>query len=124
VSKENISLGRVAEDKAVEFLKSNGYKIIERNYKNKLGEIDIVAKDRDTVCFVEVKCRSSNRFGLAVEAVSGAKQRQISRAALVFLKSRNLLDAKARFDVVALEGAAGFDKINLIKSAFEWGGDF
>lgn len=121
-SKENKDFGTSAEEGAARFLRSQGYKIIQRNYRNKLGEIDIVAKDKDTICFVEVKCRRSDKFGLPCEAVSGLKQRKIARVAISFLKERQLLDAKARFDVVAMESFGGEKKINLIKNAFELSG--
>ena len=119
MSRDNLKLGILAEDKAEKFLSSRGYKILQRNYKTKLGEVDIIAQDKDTLCFIEVKSRSSDRFGSGLEAVSSLKQRQISKAALSFLKERNLLDKRARFDVVALDGSASEEKITLIKNAFE-----
>ena len=124
MSKDSLSLGIKAEEKAEAFLKNNGYKILERNYKTKLGEIDIIAKDKESLCFVEVKCRSSNRFGSGFEAVSGLKQRQISKTALGYLKENNLLDKKARFDVVSLDYSGSPGKIELIKDAFELGERF
>lgn len=119
MSKSNLESGIWAEDKAEEFLKRSGYKILQRNYKTKLGEVDIIARDLNTICFIEVKFRSSNRFGSALEAVSNLKQKQISKAALNFLKEKNLLNKKARFDVVALDSCDGQEKISLIKDAFE-----
>jgi putative endonuclease len=119
VSKESLNLGVQAEEKAEEFLKSNGYKIIQRNYKTRLGEIDIIAKDKDTLCFVEVKCRSSYRFGTGFEALNWRKQNQISKAALVYLKENKLLDKKARFDVVSIDNSGEAEKFGLVKSAFE-----
>lgn len=124
MSKDNLTLGFLAEDNAEKFLKSEGYKILERNYKTKLGEIDIIAKDKDTLCFIEVKCRSSDRFGSGFDAVTGLKQRQIAKAALSYLKENNLLDKKARFDVVALDYSGSPAKIELIKDAFELDGRF
>ena len=116
---ENLNLGILAEDKAEKFLKASGYKILYRNYRTKLGEVDIIAQDKDTFCFVEVKCRSSDKFGKGFEAVAGKKQSQISKAALSFLKENNLLDKNARFDVVSLDGYGPEEKITLIKNAFE-----
>ena len=124
MSKDNLNLGILAEDKAGEFLKDSGYKILRRNYKTKLGEIDIIARDKDTICFIEVKCRSSDRFGKGLEAVSGKKQGQLSKAALNFLKENNLLDKSARFDVVSLDSCGPEEKITLIKNAFELDGRF
>ena len=119
MSKQNLDLSKLGEDAAVDFLKTNGYKIITRNYKTKLGEVDIVARDRDTYCFIEVKTRRSDKFGLPQEAVSRFKQRQISKAALMFLKTNHLLDKKARFDVVSIIYSGYKPKIDLIKNAFE-----
>lgn len=119
MSKDSLDLGILSEEKATGFLKANGYKILGRNYKTRLGEIDIIAKDKDTICFVEVKSRSSDRYGFALEAVSRLKQKQISRVALTFLKEKSLLDKKARFDVVALDYSGAKEKISLIKDAFE-----
>jgi putative endonuclease len=119
VSDGHLSLGKSGEDIAVDFLKDNGYKIIARNYKIKLGEIDIIAEDKGTLCFVEVKTRSSDKFGLPVEAVKKAKQQQISRVALMYLKDKSLFDKKSRFDVVSIINSAETQKIDLIKDAFE-----
>jgi len=120
VAKEGLCLGRSGEELAADFLRKNGYKVLERNYKTKLGEIDIIACEKDTYVFIEVKTRNSDRFGLPSEAVSLRKQRQISKAALNFLKINDLLGRKARFDVVSvifLED--GRQKLDLIKNAFE-----
>lgn len=119
MAKQNLFLGKSGEKTAADFLKENGYKILSQNYKTKLGEVDIVAKDRDTFCFVEVKTRHSDKFGLPLEAVNSAKKRQVSKAALNFLKTNNLLDKKARFDVVSVVCADDKPKVDLIKNAFE-----
>ena len=119
MSKDNLNLGALAEDRAEKFLKASGYKILQRNYKTKLGEIDIIAKDKDTFCFVEVKCRLTDRFGTGFEAVTGKKQQQIAKAALSFLKEKKLLDKSARFDTVSLDSSGKEEKITLIKNAFE-----
>jgi putative endonuclease len=112
-------IGAKAEDAAVDFLKSKGYKILSRNFATKLGEVDIVARDADTYCFIEVKARSSDRFGLPQEAVSRSKQRQISKAALSYLKAKGLFDHKARFDVVSVIYSDDSPSFDLIKNAFE-----
>ena len=123
-SKQNIDLGISAEKAAAVFLKDKGYKILSTNYRTRLGEIDIVAKEKDTLVFVEVKARRSDRFGLPQEAVTARKQRQISKAALSFLKENNLLDKKARFDVVSLVCGDFQTGPELIKNAFELDGSF
>lgn len=117
--KSNLYLGSCGEEVALRFLKANGYKILVKNYKSKLGEIDIIARDKDTICFVEVKTRSSDRFGLPQEALSDFKQRQIAKTALSFLKENKLLDKKARFDVIAITLQEDSPKIDLIRDAFE-----
>ena len=119
MSKQNIYLGKSGEDSALNFLKENGYKILINNYKTRLGEVDIIAYDKDTLCFIEVKTRGSLRFGSPQEAVSHFKQRQISKVALQFLKRNNLLNKKARFDVVSVIYAEDKPAFDLIKNAFE-----
>jgi len=124
VSRENLYLGRSGEDVAADLLKGKGYKILVRNYKTKLGEIDIIARDKDTLAFIEVKTRHSDRFGLPQEAVSVSKQRQISKAALMFLKENNLLEKKARFDVISVVYSKDKPQLDLIKNAFELDNSF
>ncbi|MCX5705264.1 MAG: YraN family protein [Candidatus Omnitrophica bacterium] len=115
----NQSLGLVGEEAAVAFLKEKGYRILERNFKCRLGEVDIVARDNETYCFVEVKTRSSEDFGLPQEAVSRQKQAQISKAALHYLKTKKLFEKSARFDVVSVLYKDDVPKIDLIENAFE-----
>ena len=124
MSKEKIGLGNKGEDLAAGFLRDNGYKILCRNYKTKLGEIDIVACEKDTICFIEVKARSSDKFGLGSEAVTRLKQRQVARVALSFLKEKSLLDKKARFDVISVDYSLPCAGIDLIRNAFELNGSF
>jgi putative endonuclease len=119
VSKTHLLTGRQGETRAIEFLKNNGYRIIARNFKCSLGEIDIIAQDKEVLCFIEVKTRASDKFGLPQEAVSCFKQRQISKVALAYLKQNNLLDKKARFDVVSLMHSQLTPEPKLIKNAFE-----
>lgn len=119
MSKENLYLGKEGEEAAFDFLKEKGYKVLEKNYKTKLGEVDIIAYDKDTLCFIEVKTRNSLRSGSPQEAVSPFKQRQISKAALQFLKKGNFLNKKARFDVVSVMYAQDKAQCALIKNAFE-----
>jgi putative endonuclease len=119
VSRQNLYLGKFGEESAIALLKNNGYRILARNYKTKLGEIDIIARDKDTVCFIEVKTRHSDRFGLPQEAISRSKQRHIAKVALMFLKENNLLDKRARFDVISIMHSEDTSKLDLIKNAFE-----
>jgi putative endonuclease len=118
VSKERIERGIAGEDWAVKALLAQGYVIVARNYRTRLGEIDIIAKDKDTLCFVEVKARTDSRMGSPKEAVSTAKQRQISRVALCYLKEKKLFDRRARFDVVSVLGNEN-PEVEIIKNAFD-----
>ena len=112
-------LGRRGEELAVHYLKKNGYRLIERNYICKMGEMDIIAKEKDTLVFIEVKARTSTAFGPPQLAVNPAKQRQLSKVALHFLKEKKIEDVKARFDVVAILLGKKGDEIELIKDAFD-----
>jgi putative endonuclease len=96
------TLGQRGEDAAVKFLKRLGYTIIERGSHVHRGEIDIVAVDRRTVVFVEVKTRMSHAAGHPAEAVDRVKQDRLTRLALVYLKRHGLTEYPARFDVVAV----------------------
>ncbi len=112
-------LGRRGEELALTFLKKNGYRILEKNYVCKMGEIDIIAQERDTLAFVEVKTRRSTTFGPPQMAVDQKKQEQLSKAALHFLKEKRLEMVKARFDVVAILLGPKGEKIELIRNAFD-----
>ena len=113
------ALGKRGEDLALRFLKKKGYKIVERNYICKMGEMDIIAQEKDTLVFVEVKTRTSTAFGPPQLAVNSAKQMQLSKVALNFLKEKRLEDIKARFDVVAIVLRPSGEEIELIKDAFD-----
>jgi putative endonuclease len=111
--------GEKGEAIAVRQLKKNGYKILETNYLTKLGEVDIIAKDKGTIVFVEVKARRSVHFGSPKEAVSIRKQKKISMVALYYLKTTNQMTMKARFDVVAVNLNRDHPRVEIIKNAFE-----
>ncbi len=110
--------GKKSERLAATYLKLKGYRIIETNYRCPVGEIDIVASEKGTLAFVEVKARRSSRFGSPKAAVTPAKQRKISMAALDYLKRSNLEDVRARFDVVAIDTTGGKPDIELVRNAF------
>jgi len=114
-----IQTGKRGEDIAVAYLKNRGYRIIERNYKCLFGEIDIVAKDGDTVVFVEVKSRKSEKFGDPQGAVGWEKQKKISRISLKYLEEKHLYPCDARFDVVAIKMLPAGSIVELIQNAFE-----
>ncbi len=111
--------GQSSEQTAVRFLERKGYKIIERNYRTALGEIDIVARHKGVLVFVEVKARRSGRFGHPGAAVTPAKQRRISMAALTYLKAHRAMDKPARFDVVTIMQTDGPAQVEVIANAFE-----
>jgi len=111
--------GKKSERLAAEYLKLKGYRIIETNYRCPVGEIDIIAREKGTLVFVEVKARRSSRFGSPKGAVTPAKQRKISMAALDYLKRSGQDDARARFDVVAIDTEMGRPDIEVVKNAFE-----
>ncbi|MDE2038700.1 MAG: YraN family protein [Elusimicrobia bacterium] len=102
-------LGDQAEERAAAYLAGRGYRILERNFRCRMGELDIIARSGDTVVFVEVRRRSSARFGLPQETVGPAKRRKLLRAAAFYAQQRGL-DCPQRFDVVA-EGPDGLEHI-------------
>ena len=119
MSKDNINLGKAGEETAARILKENGYKILKCNYKTRFSEIDIIARDKDTICFIEVKTRYSDRFGAPFESITLLKQKKIFQSALCFLKENNLFNRKARFDVVSITFRDEKAQPELIKNAFQ-----
>ena len=119
MTKERVALGRLGEDLARKRLQDLGYRILQTNYRCSLGEIDLVARDGDVLVFVEVKMRKRQPVGLAKEAVNKRKQFQLSKVALAYMKSNNLLGSQARFDVVAFGLRDGKREIEIIQNAFE-----
>jgi putative endonuclease len=115
----NRAKGIRGEDAAVACLKKEGYRIIERNYRCRYGEIDIIAMDKQEVAFVEVKGRESDFFGSPEEAIGADKQKKISRTALHYLQERGLSDRNARFDVVAIRFTPQGNRVTLIRNAFD-----
>ncbi len=112
-------LGQMGEDRAVQVLEGRGYRILERNFRNPLGEIDIIARKKDFICFLEVKTRTSEDFGTALEAITPAKQHKLSQVALSYLSQHNAFRQKARFDVVALtQGKDGIHQVEILEDAF------
>jgi len=116
---EKKEIGQRGEEMAVSFLKGLNYQILERNYRCKLGEVDIIARDNDTLVFIEVRTRSSLDFGLPQESINRRKRHQISKVALEFMLRKKMKNIPARFDVVAISLEPGKEKVDLIKDAFE-----
>lgn len=116
----DVKTGPYGEEIAASFLQAQGYEIIERNYRKRFGEIDIIAEDGEALVFIEVKTRKSNRFGSPLEAVDIRKQQKMSRVALAYLNSFEITDRAARFDVVAILLQGNLPpEIDLVKNAFE-----
>jgi putative endonuclease len=109
--------GRAGEEAACRWLRKSGFEIITTNYRTKPGEIDIIARDGEDLCFIEVKARASAGHGFALEAVPVAKQRRIIQAARVFLVDSGW-DGPCRFDVLGLDRAAGEWEFSLVRDAF------
>jgi putative endonuclease len=99
---DNLSVGERGESIAEAYLRGRGFTILEKNYRCKTGEVDIVARDGDTIVFVEVKARRNLAYGPPQLAVTPFKQRQISRTALTWLAHHKKPNAIARFDVIAI----------------------
>ena len=114
MKKLNKITGAVGEIEVANYLKAQGYKILGMNYKNKIGEIDIVAFDKNVTVFVEVKRRSTLAFGRPCEAVDFRKQQKIRRVAELYLLQKQKYYSDVRFDVVDVLG----DEITHIKNAF------
>ncbi len=112
------AIGTNWEEVAEQFLVKNGYEIIERNFYYNHGEIDIVAKEKNELVFVEVKFRKNKNFGAAAEFVLPKKQELIRRTAEGFVFKKNLENISCRFDVVAIDYENGNHKITHYKNAF------
>ena len=119
MTRERQNKGARGEQRAVEYLREQGYRILERNYRCPLGEMDIIAREGKTVVFVEVKTRASDRFGSPQAAIGPQKQHRMTAIALYYLKAQGLLDGPARFDVAAVSLGEGGEKVTLYKNAFD-----
>lgn len=115
------AIGNKAEDLACDFLKKKGYKILERNFLIRGGEIDIIAKDNEFLVFVEVKARYSHRFGLPEESITYGKIKFLKKTALFYLLRINWGEKPYRFDLVTLDFSASKDnpELNLIQNIIE-----
>ena len=118
----NKGTGELGEEVAANFLSTNGYRILERNFRCKGGEVDIIARDPgdNSLVFIEVKARKGLSYGVPQLAVTPFKQRQNSKAALTWLSKNKLHDTNARFDVIAiLLHTDGLHAVDHIKNAFD-----
>ena len=122
MTQKRLKFGREGESAALTFLKKKGYRILEKNFRSKVGEIDIVAEQDGVIVFVEVKARADHEFGHPFNALTPAKQRKIIQTAQTFLAQKRLSDKHMRFDVVALTSDAESPdswKIELLQNAFQ-----
>jgi len=113
------TLGSLAERLAARYLTTQGIKIVERNYRCKLGEIDLIGKDKDYLVFIEVRYRKHCDFGTPASSVDVKKQNKLKRAANHYLLKHGAYDHSARFDVIGLSGSLFRAKLQWIKNAFD-----
>lgn len=115
------SLGHLGEEQACRYLQDKGYKIIEKNFRNKLGEIDLIAKDGGMTCFIEVKTRQSLHYGAPYESVHSIKRRKMVQVALSYLKYKfHTIDVLSRFDVISIyQNGQGQATIEHLINAFD-----
>ena len=112
-----VSIGINGEETAVKILKKQGYKIIERNYRTRHGEIDIIAQDGEYTCFVEVKLRKSADFGAPGDFIDERKQQKIIKTAQYYAVKKGIYDTPMRFDAVLINAGKKL-KAEVIKDAF------
>lgn len=114
-----IRTGKQGEELAVAHLRKAGYKIVARNYRCLYGEMDVIARDGDTIVFIEVKSRKSETFGQPQEAVGLEKRKKLSRISLHYIQQKRLEACNARFDVIAVKMSPDENRIDLIRNAFD-----
>jgi putative endonuclease len=117
---ERQRIGQAAEDIAAEFLRANGLEILDRNYRRRLGELDVIAREREVLVIAEVRVRTSNAYGGAAASVDFWKQRRLIRAASQLLQQRkDLAQMRVRFDVIVVSDiSAENPHVEWIKHAF------
>ena len=113
---KRIEYGRLSEQMGADYLLKKGYKIVERNFRCCFGEIDIIAKDKKDIVFIEVKGRKVNSYGFPAEAVNKVKQKKIVKSALYFVKYNGIRSTNLRFDVLSLDAD---ESIEHLTSAFD-----
>jgi len=114
----NHDIGKWGEAKAAEYLKKNGYLIVEMNYRRKTGEIDIIAYEGDMLCFIEVKTRSRLDFGFPCEAVDFRKKARLLRTADYYIAENRLSESQCRMDIIEIVRNAQGDCCRHLKNAF------
>ena len=119
MTERRLIVGRTGEDAAVQYLLQRGYCVLERNYRCRFGEIDLIARDGSTLSFIEVKTRRSRTFGPAAEAVTRTKQRHLVKASQMYMAQHGKHDDFCRFDVVTIDMNGQELQVELIKDAFQ-----
>ena len=119
MTRERLDLGKWGEDLALKKVKKLGYKCLVRNYRCPLGEVDLIARDGDTLVFIEIKTRRGRSLAYAKEAVNQRKMRQLSKVALAYMKANGCAEARARFDVVVINLDGGEQEIEVVRNAFD-----
>ena len=119
MSRSRIDFGKTGEDLACRELERRGYAIVARRYRCRLGELDIIARDGETVVFVEVKTRHDRAFGPAAEAVGFVKRRRLARLAMDYVLRHHLANRPCRFDVVAIHFDRDRPVIEVFRHAFD-----
>lgn len=118
------AVGQEGESAAEQYLRHKGYRIVARNLRSSVGELDLVAEDDQVLVFIEVKTRRTGAFGGAIHAVHQRKQEKMIRLAALYLARHHIKDKLCRFDVVLLQGTdVAVPQIEHIQNAFEVSGD-
>jgi putative endonuclease len=118
MQKTTTLLGKEGEALASKTLKRQGYRIIEENFHSARGEVDIIAKQKGVLVFIEVKARSNDNFGTPFDAVDQRKQKRIIHAAKTYLLKKGLTDVKVRFDVVGVHTSERPPRVEILVDAF------
>jgi putative endonuclease len=119
VSGKRVEFGKRGEDLACEELIRRGYVILDRRFRTRCGELDIVARESNVIVFVEVKARSDGNFGVPFESVTRQKRRRLSQMAATYLFQKHLVDVPCRFDVVGVTGRPDDCKVEVLRHAFD-----
>ncbi|HMM70187.1 MAG TPA: YraN family protein [Gudongella oleilytica] len=113
----HINTGRMGESLAIEYLTDKGYVILETNYRNKIGEVDIIAYYKNVLVFVEVKTRLGTNYGYAFESVDSRKQKKIANTSLMYLQKNRMSDVQVRYDVIEVYPMEE-ERVNHFENAF------
>jgi putative endonuclease len=115
------AFGNEGEDASARFLEANGYVVLARNFRCRYGELDLIAEKNGTICFVEVRMRSTSIWGDPSQTVQGAKQRRVVRTALHYLQAHAVRNRMIRFDVVSVLGRGKDAVVEHLPNAFDAG---